>query len=81
MERSEGNESKFTRYWYQLMWAIDDLEQCDDSRWDYEGSQGTKVLLKDALSRLESSMDKKLVTEFRRGYRLKVAGASVVRHK
>lgn len=75
MEGQAKNGPGFTSLWYQLRWAIDDLEDSDDPRWHYDGSQQMKLLLGKALSRLEFAMDENTVKEFRRKYRVKAAGA------
>ena len=74
MRDSPTDGADFTWYWYQLVWALDQLERNEDRKWHYDGSREMPALLRDALTRLETAMDNTLLTELRQTYRRKVAG-------
>lgn len=74
MKGSGTGTANFTWYWYNLVWALEDLERNEDRKWHYNGSREMRALLRDALARLETAMDKTLLTELRQSHRRKVAG-------
>jgi hypothetical protein len=74
MGGSGTGEASFTWYWYHLVWALEELERNEDRKWHYDGSREMRAILRDALTRLETAMDRTLLTELRQSHRRKVAG-------
>lgn len=74
MGESETCDAKFTWYWYFLVSALEESERNDDHDKHYDGSREMQALLKDALTRLETAMDRTLLTELRQSHGRKVAG-------